>query len=233
MGFLNGLMGTIPAIVMRSRAAFYAYAAATHVAAAASRVFGSGVMGLANIMLAMPLILGVAAVAFGVIMSRITDTYDATEQMRKSMDRTEQGFRQIRQPINDAQIALEQYNQTVDRYNELADYRRHIEFEEQKRGGFAAWALRTASPMMETRNLIAQMHNSYKGGDGTLSAPKMEDAFRGVAPGDYNLQTKENAADTSVHVYVNVNKDGSISTHSNNTAGTPIPVTVKQTGWPQ
>lgn len=90
-------------------------------------------------------IIGGTAAALGILYSRMTDDYDAAEEMRKSLDKTKDGFKQIRQPITDAQIALAKYNKAMDEYNESQDFRAHVLYE-RKRGFFHELSYRVLHP---------------------------------------------------------------------------------------
>lgn len=82
---------------------------------------------------------GIATMAIGAFYYAITDDYDAVTEANKLLDKTKNGFKQIKPVITDAQISLGKYNDAMDDYNALMAFRANRNYEYDKgslRGGF-------------------------------------------------------------------------------------------------
>lgn len=54
-----------------------------------------------------------------------SDDFDETERLSHGLDKTKNGFKQIKEPINQATIALQHYNAAMDDYNSLTNLDAH------------------------------------------------------------------------------------------------------------
>jgi TP901 family phage tail tape measure protein len=163
---LNFVEGVGTVITGRYATACFASTAGMNGMAAASFFLEAGLMGSLGV-------IGLAAVALGMLYSRFTDNYNASEAMRMSLDETKNGFKQIRPPITEAQIALEKYNQAMDDYNERQDFLQHLNYEINHRGMFAAASFMVAHPW-QTWQASKDMQA------GKAVAPPLESDFPGL-----------------------------------------------------
>lgn len=142
-------------------------------------------------------VIGLVSGALFVLYSRLTDDYEAGMQLRKSLDQTKDGFRQLREPITMAQIALEKYNSAVDAYNERQDYMQHRLYS-YNRGLLHGLAFDLTHPLQAIEGGVNNPTN-------VMQTPEQKDYFSGVKPGNYRLKQ-----DNNVYINLSVDKSGNV-----------------------
>lgn len=148
--------------------------------------------------------IGLVSGALFVLYSRMTDDYDASMQLRSSLDQTKDGFKQLREPITQAQIALESYNHSLDAYNERQDFIAHRMYAYQ-RGIAHGIAFDITHP-------LDVMSGGVNNPTGMMQTPDKKDFFSQIKAGSYSFK---NANDTSVVINLNVDKSGNVTSTSN------------------
>lgn len=152
-------------------------------------------------------VVGLVSAALFVLYSRMTDDYQAGMELRRSLDETAGGFRQLREPITQAQIALDKYNSAMDAYNDKQDFTQHRLYS-YNRGLLHGLAFDITHP-------LDIMQGGVNNPTGIMPTPEKQDFFSGVTPGNYKV--RPSATDTTpVYLNVNVDKSGAVSVSGDN-----------------
>ncbi len=113
-GLYAGILGTINTQVITSTAAFYGYALA-------ARFMGASLAAQLGI-------IGLVVLALSALYFTLTDDYNASEQMSQSLDDVANSFHKVKAAVTPAQMALQEYNKAVDKYNELQAFKAHRDY---------------------------------------------------------------------------------------------------------
>jgi hypothetical protein len=166
-------------------------------------------------------ILGLVAAAVGLLVYNFNDGIDATTKYADGLNATKNGFKEIRQPINEATIALEKYNNAVDKYSQ-----------QQREMAQILYARDTGN--YSEAFFLALKHVMFSGNDGyLLDAPKKSDFFKnGIKESDIQrseLPTSANAmlqrteTTNNNHLTIDLNNNTSLDASvSNNTGNVPV-----------
>jgi TP901 family phage tail tape measure protein len=83
-------------------------------------------------MLALGTGVGAVVAVLGTLTVGFLNGYDATKNYTNELDRTKNGFIEIKKPIDEAKVAMEQYNQAAKDYNDLKKFEGNLGFFEKK-----------------------------------------------------------------------------------------------------
>lgn len=203
------------ATVMTGRYATAAFATASGIRgmATASFFLEAGLMGSIGA-------IGIAITAIGALSLAMGTDFEKNEQMAKSLDKTENGFRQIREPISQAQIELEKYNEQVDRYNASRDFQQRFinATSTDFLGGLSQQAWNALRHPVDTWDALNGMTEPVKPDTATKDA-KATNTNGKVASSDKNAP---------IYLSVNVDKNGAVNVSGNSGNGS-IPVVLGAT----
>lgn len=197
---VNFVLGIEATLMGRFGAQCVMTAAGMRGVAVASSVMRMGLWGTLGVV-------GLVSAALFVLYSRMTDDYQAGMELRKSLDETAGGFRQLREPITQAQIALDKYNSAMDAYNDKQDFTQHRLYS-YNRGLLHGLAFDITHP-------LGIMQGGVNNPMDITPTTEKQDFFSGVTPGNYKV--RPSATDTTpVYLNVNVDKSGAVSVSGDN-----------------
>lgn len=167
-------------------------------------------------------VIGLVAAALGLLFAGMISGSNDVRTLNDGMDDTRDKFERVKKPIDDATLALYNYNNAVKDYNAAQDAWKMAG--EYWQGGSYLRAI--ASGARGVANDVMFMNSPHP------DQPTMDSiaaADTSAASLDHYVNNNYNKNDTAVNVYLNVDKNGNI-TSSGKAGGSAIPVKISSTG---
>lgn len=166
-------------------------------------------------------IIGLVSAAIGVLVLNLDDDFDSMSNVTKGMDKFSNGFKQVREPINQATLAMQEYNKAVDKYSDFQTFKAHKEYMHDK-GFFHGAAFDIYNAFKHP------VFSSMNGGNADFT-PKKEDYFNnladtsqiqseyieGVTPGQAQTTFSPRDTEHNLNISINNNSGNEVSVQQN------------------
>jgi len=171
-------------------------------------------------------ILGLVVGALSIFIARSKESADNAEFLRNKVDIVKNGFVQIKDPINQATLALQDYNQAVRDYNDGQNDVAKKEYQINKHGAFTQALIDIAASGFTTGVTGTQpIIVSDKPDERSYNIDHSQ-IQKDYAPADTQDGYTHSAQTPVVNLHVNVDKSGGVTVNNGNGAN---PVQVNQT----
>jgi len=159
-------------------------------------------------------ILGLVAAAIGLLVYNFNGGVDAQYRYYTSLEETRNGFNKLKQPINDATIALEKYNKEVADYAQQQDRLARLDYI-RRHGDFFDWL---PAALME-----GLTHPYYIAKPPVKPNINESDIQRSELPTSANAMLQRTETTNNNHLTIDLNNNTSLDASvSNNTGNVPV-----------